>query len=358
MNILRETLESIEGIDKAATVEAKAFWDNLVHPIGSLGKLEEIGIKLAGIHGHRITEIPKRAIVVMCSDNGIVDADVTSSPQELTYLLTKAMADGYTGVSQLARGADAEVVIVDMGMKVDLKDERVVSRRISPCTNNFLEEDAMSYEDAVKAIEAGIEIADELYASGYDILGTGELGMGNTTTSAAILSVLLDLEAEVTVGKGSGVSPEQFTKKKNAVRDGIALRKPNPDDAVDVIAKIGGYDIAGLTGVFLSAAKNKKPVVIDGIITAAAALCAYRMCEHTNGYMFGSHVSVEHGAALALEEMNVDSYFDMSMRLGEGSGCPLSFKLIDSALHAMSHMGTYEQSKVMEGVLFNLRDEE
>ncbi|NLY20309.1 MAG: nicotinate-nucleotide--dimethylbenzimidazole phosphoribosyltransferase [Tissierellia bacterium] len=358
MKLLKETIESIEPINQEATVEAREFWDSLVHPIGSLGKLEEIGIKLAGIHGHRITSIPKRGIVVMASDNGIVDADVTSSPQELTWILTKAMADKYTGVSQLAIDANAEVIIVDMGMKVDLKDERVISRRISPCTKNFLIEDAMSYEDAVQSIETGIEIADRLFADGYDILGTGELGMGNTTTSAAVLAALLGLSAEETVGQGSGVSPEQFEKKLNAVKNGIELRKPNLDDPVDVLAKIGGYDIGGLTGVFLSAAKNKKPVVIDGIISAAAAVTAYKLCEHANGYMFGSHVTREKGAAFGLEAMGVDSYVSMEMRLGEGSGCPLAFKLIDSALFAMNHMGTYEQSKVLEGVLFNIRDNE
>lgn len=355
MKSLNNTVENIEGIDESLYKKGRDYWDDLVHPTGSLGELEEIGIKLYAIQGGLPKKLKKRAILVMCSDNGIIEENVSSSPRHLTRSLALAMGKGKTGVSALSKDANAEVFVVDLGIYNFEGSEDVIDRRISNSTKNFLKEDAMTYDQATQAIEVGIDLADELFKKGYDVLGAGELGMGNTTTSSAVISALTGEPAEKTVGLGSGVDSVQLQNKLNAVKNGILLRKPDVSDPVDVLAKIGGYDIAAITGVYLSAAKNKKPAVIDGIITAAAALCAYKINPNVKNYLFGSHIPKEHGAKIALDEIGIRGYMDLAMRLGEGSGCPLMFKLMDSSIFAMNNMAHFNDVDIVN-VLVNIRD--
>ncbi|MGN9166010.1 nicotinate-nucleotide--dimethylbenzimidazole phosphoribosyltransferase [Tissierellaceae bacterium HCP3S3_D8] len=357
MELLKNTLNSITSADKKAKEAAKLKWDSLVKPLGSLGTLEEWGIKIAGMTGSVDNKMEKRAVVVMSSDNGVFEEGVASSPQEFTAILTESMAKGITGVATLAKFANAEIVTVDIGLNSDFTHENVIDKKIAYGTKNFTKEPAMTYEEAVKAIEIGIEIGDQLFNDGYDILGTGELGIGNTTTSAAVLSALSDLDVDITCGKGAGLTEEQYRDKKNAINKGLNLHKPNKEDPIDVISKVGGFDIGGMCGLFLSAAKNRKPIVMDGFISSAAALCATRLKSEVKDYIIPSHLSNEPGSKYMFEELGLEPMLNLKMRLGEGSGCPLAFQIIDAALFTQENMGTFEEATIDSSILLDMREQ-
>lgn len=357
MRLLEETIRSIGEPNKEAMVEAKKIWDSRTHPIGSLGQLEDITIKLAGITGDTKNSINKKGIVVMSADNGIFEENVSSSPQIFTYLLTNAMANGETGVAALAKEQDSEVFVVDIGVIPHGEYiEGVIDKNISHGTKNFAKEPAMSREDAIKAIEVGIELADELFEKGYDILGTGELGIANTTTSSAVLAVLTGAQVKDCVGLGGGIDANQLLNKKRVIEEAIANLNPNKEDPIDILAKVGGLDICGIVGVFLSGAKNKKPVVIDGLISSVAALAANRMNPLCSNYMFASHLSKEIAAKFVLDELGLKPLVTLDMRLGEGSGCPFTFMILNSALFAMENMGTFDSTQIENKKLVNIRD--
>ena len=312
---------------------------------------------MAGITGSISNKIDKKAIVVMCSDNGVVDEGVSSAPQIFTRLLTEIMAKGITGVATLAKFTNTDIITVDIGLNGEMNNPKVINRKIANGTKNFTKESAMSYEDAIKSIEIGIEIGDRLYNEGYDILGTGELGIGNTTTSAAVLSVLAELSVDKTCGKGGGLTDEQYENKKNVILKGIELNNPNKEDPIDVLSKVGGYDIGGMCGLYLSAAKNKKPIVMDGFISSAAALCAIKLNPLVKDYIIPSHLSNEPGAKLMLDALELKPMLNLGMRLGEGSGCPLAFQIIEASIYTLENMGTFEEATIQSDVLVNIRED-
>lgn len=357
MELLKTTLDSIKPSNKEAEEKCKLKWDSLLKPLGSLGTLEEIGIKLAGITGKIDNKIEKRAVVVMSADNGIIEEGVSASPQVFTTLLTKGMAEKITGVATLAKFANAETITVDIGLNSDFVDEGVINRKIAYGTKNFCKEPAMTYEEAIQSIEIGIEIGDQLYEEGYDILGTGELGMGNTTTSSAILSVISGIDVPLTCGVGGGATREQLKDKIDAIERGIKLHNPNKEDPIDILSKLGGFDIGGMCGLFLSAAKNRKPIVMDGFISSAAALCAIRLNPNVKDYIIPSHLSDEPGAKYMFKELDLDPMLDLKMRLGEGSACPLAFQIIDAALFALENMGTLEEATIDKSILLDMREQ-
>lgn len=357
MNLLKETLDKIKVVDLEAMTLTRAKWDNLVKPVGSLGQLEEMTIRLAGMTGNIHNKLDKKAIVVMCSDNGVVDEGVSSAPQFFTVLLTESMARGITGVATLAKYTNTDIVTVDIGLNGETQNPNIINKKISNGTKNFAKEPAMSYEEAVKSIEIGIEIGDKLFGEGYDIIGTGELGIGNTTTSSAILSVLSDLDVEITCGKGAGVTDDQYENKKNVIKRAIEMHKPNKEDPIDVLAKIGGFDIGGMCGLFLSAAKNRKPVVMDGFISSAAALCAISLNPIVKDYIIPSHLSNEPGAKPMCDVLELKPMLNLNMRLGEGSGCPLAFQILEAGLFTLDNMGTFEEASIESGVLVDIREE-
>lgn len=357
MKLLKDTLNEITPSDENAKRIAREKWDGLVKPIGSLGTLEEVTIKIAGMTGSIKNTIEKRAIVVMSSDNGVVDEGVSAAPQIFTRILTESMARDITGVSILAKHTNTDIKIVDIGLNGELDNPKVINRKIANGTKNFTKEPAMSYEEAIRSIEVGIEIGDKLFGEGYDILGTGELGIGNTTTSAAILSVLTGLDIDVTCGKGAGLTEEQYENKKKVIAKGIEINKPNKEDPIDVIAKVGGFDIGGMCGLFLSAAKNRKPIVIDGFISSAAALCAVKLNPLVADYIIPSHLSDEPGAKFMMETLKLKPMLNLGMRLGEGSGCPLAFQVIEAGLYTLENMGTFEEAQINSTVLVNIRED-
>lgn len=358
MELLKNTVKSIKESDAELMEKTRGKWDGLVKPLGSLGVMEELGIKISGITGKVNNKLDKKVIVVMSSDNGVFEENVASAPQIVTTVLTEGMVQGITGVSTLGKFVGADIVTVDIGLNSDYSHEKVLNRKIARGTKNFTKGPAMSYQEAVKSIEIGIEIGDQLFAQGYQILGTGELGMGNTSTSAAVLSVLSGLDVDTTCGKGAGITEEQYKNKKETILKGIEINQPNKEDPIDVISKVGGFDIGGMCGLYLSGAKNRIPVVIDGFISSVAALCAVKLNPNVKDYLIPSHLSDEPGARYVLKELDLSPMLKMKMRLGEGSGCPLAFQIIDAVLYTQENMGTFEQATIDSSVLVDIREEE
>ena len=356
MNLFKSTLKEISQPNMLIMEETQGIWDGFLKPMGALGSLEDISVKISGMTGQVRNKIDKKAIVVMAGDNGVVEEGVSAVPANFTVLLAASMLKGITGLSALGKFAKSDIITVDIGLFEDIEDERIINKKISYGTKNFTKGPAMTYEEAIRAIEVGIEVGDKLHKEGYDILGTGELGIGNTTTAAAVLSGLTGLDVDITCGKGAGLTEEQYAGKKATIVRGINLNKPNKDDPIDVIAKLGGFDIAGMCGLYLSAAKNKKPIVIDGFISSAAALCAVRIEPLAINYMIASHLSDEPGAKYLMKELGLKPMLHMGMRLGEGTGCPLAFGIIEAALYTLDNMGTYEEGSMSSETLIDIRE--
>ena len=344
MKILTDTLHHIEPLNKEAIRNASDRLDSLTKPIGSLGEIENIIARMAGITGKVHNKIKKKNIVIMCSDNGVIVEGVSNCPKSVTATVTNNFTKEITGVYVLSKFAGSDITVVDVGVDADFNNDKIINKKVAYGTMNMMKGPAMTKEQTIKAIEAGITTVDDLVAKGYDLFGTGEMGVGNTATSSAILSVFSGLDVDITVGKGSGITQEQYINKKRVIKKSIETNKPNKNDVIDVLSKVGGFDIAGLCGCFLSAAKNRVPIVIDGFISSAAALCAYKLNPLVIGYIFASHLSAEPGAAFIMNEMGLKPMLNLNMRLGEGSGCPLAFNIIEAALFTMDNMGTFEDA--------------
>lgn len=355
MELLNETLSQIKPLYNDKAEEAKKRLDNLIKPVGSFGKLEGIAARMAGITGKVHNTINKKNTIVMCADNGVVEEGVSSCPQDITVIMTNNFTKGVTGVCVLSKFANADITIVDIGVNGDFNNPKIIDKKIAYGTKNMAKEPAMTREEAVRAIEIGIETVDKLVKEGYDLLGTGEMGIGNTATSSAVLSVLSGLSPDVVVGKGAGLTDEQFNNKKNTIKKAIDINKPDKNDVIDVIAKVGGFDIAGLCGCFLGAAKNRTPIVIDGFISSAAALCAYKLNPLARDYMFPSHLSAEPGAVYMSKELGLEPFLNLSMRLGEGTGCPLAFNIIEGALYIINNMVTFDEMTMQTDYLIDIR---
>ena len=368
---LFKQIEEIRGADAEAMRAASAYVQSLAAPPGSLGKLTDAAVQLAGITGKVKNTLGRRRIIVMCADNGVVAEGVSSTPPIVTLSQALNMTRHLTGMSSLARHFGCEVEVVDIGIATPYqgKDSGILQCRIRRGTGNIANEPAMSREEAVAAILVGIERARQASKDGVDVIGVGEMGIGNTTTSSAVLAALTDLSVENVTGRGGGLTDAAFAKKKKVIARALELHGlksisageagtvkgfGNPDP-IDVIAKVGGLDIAAMCGVFLGAALYRLPVVIDGFISIVAALCAQRLCGIAREYMFPSHVSEEIGYMRAAEELCLDPWLHMNMRLGEGSGCPLAFQILEASCALMNEMATFEQAKIDDGYLAELR---
>ena len=288
---LAEVIHSITPADQRAAAAAKARWDTIAKPLDSLGALETAVIRMAAMTGSPNVDISRRAVVVMCADNGVVAQGVTQTGQEVTAIVAENMSSGDTSVCAMARAAGAEVVPVDIGTATPLKGERILQKNIRRGTADLTQGPAMTRQEAERAVLTGVEIARDLCAKGVKLLGTGEMGIGNTTTSSAVAAVFLDKEPVVMTGRGAGLSSEGLQRKIKAIETGIAVNKPDPADPLDVVSKVGGLDLAGLAGVFLGGALCRVPVLVDGFISSVAALIAARLCPACKDYMLGSHAS-------------------------------------------------------------------
>jgi len=353
---LNKIINDIEPVNKETIVQADKRMTSLAKPLKSLGKLEEIAIKISGITGKVKNHITKKAVIIMCSDNGVVEEGVASAPQSVTLAQTINFTKGLTGVAVLAKANKTELMVVDVGINCDFNHPNVINKKIRKATYNMSKGPAMSYEEAIKAMLIGIEAVKDAKALGYEILGVGEMGIGNTSTSSAVLATLTDIKVEDVVGRGGGITDETLQWKKEVVKKSIEINKPIKDDPIDVVSKVGGFDIAAMAGVFLGAAYYKMPVVIDGFISVVAALIAFRLNSKTRDYMFTSHDSRELGFKVAMKELNLSPMLNLDMALGEGSGCPLSFSIIDSACAIMNNMATFEEAEINDSYLDELKE--
>ncbi|MBQ0059520.1 MAG: nicotinate-nucleotide--dimethylbenzimidazole phosphoribosyltransferase, partial [Lachnospiraceae bacterium] len=355
---LKAVINKIKPADDRAVELATKRQDALVKPPGSLGKLEEASIKLAGITGKVNNEIKKARIVVMCADNGVCEEGIGSAPISVTAAQAVNMNKAITGMSSIAKAFGSEIRVVDVGIATPYECDDVIKRVVRKGTRNLAKEPALTRAEVIKAISVGLEMAKKAKQEGVDVLGTGEMGIGNTTTSSAILSVLTGLSVEEVTGRGGGITDSNFLKKKQIIEQAIAMHKPNPDDVLDVMAKVGGLDIAGMCGVFLGAARERIPVVIDGFISVVSALCAYRLCPAVRDYLFPSHASYEIGYSAAIKELGLAPYFALDMRLGEGSGCPLTFAVLHAACAVMNGMETFAGAEINDDYLEEIREKD
>ena len=343
---LNEVLAAIVPADRTAMDRAKARWDSIAKPLGSLGALEDAVIRIAGMTGSPDVDLSRRAVVVMCADNGVVAEGVTQTGQEVTAIVAENMSSGDTSVCAMARSAGAEVVPVDIGVARPLTGERIVQKCIRRGTDNMVNGPAMSREEAERAILVGVEMARELCQKGCRLLATGEMGIGNTTTSSAVAAVLLQKEPVVMTGRGAGLSDEGLKKKIRAIETAVAVNHPDPADALDVLHKVGGFDLAGMAGVFLGGALCHTPVLVDGFISSVAALIAARLCPDCRDYMLGSHASEEPASQLVLAELGLRPFLYGGMRLGEGTGAVAVMPLLDMGLAVYREMTTFEATNI------------
>lgn len=343
-------LSKITPLDKAAMKAAQNRWDSRTKPLGSLGRLEGIVVRLAGINGTSEPKADKKAIVIMCADNGVVEEKVSSCPQSVTASVTCNFTQGITGINVFSRLTNAGLKIIDIGVDADLSAPGIIDRKIRKGTWNMAKGPAMTREEAVKGILTGIEAVGELKEAGVHIFATGEMGIGNTSTSSAVSSVLTGISAEELAGIGSGLTKEAYLNKIQVIRRAIEINEPQPNDPVDVLAKVGGFDIAGLAGCFLGAAIYKIPAVIDGFISAAAALVAFRLCPEVRDYMLPSHGSAEQGFSAVMKALGMEPLLNLGMRLGEGTGAALGLQLVDAALAAYNQMGSFEDASIEQYV--------
>ncbi|MBI2865182.1 MAG: nicotinate-nucleotide--dimethylbenzimidazole phosphoribosyltransferase [Chloroflexi bacterium] len=347
MTKLRETIGRIGPLDEGAMAAAKARQDSLTKPPGSLGRLEELSIKIAGITGKPLPGVERKSIVVMAGDHGIVEEGVSAYPQEVTPQMVYNFLRGVAAINVLARHVGARVVVVDMGVAADLEPHPDLrSRKVAPGTANFAKEPAMSREQAVKALEAGIEVFEAELAKGLDIVATGDMGIGNTTASTAIAAVFTGEPVGLLTGRGTGIGDEQLAHKAKVVEEAIARRQPDPRDALDVLAKVGGFEIGGLAGVILGAAAHRVPVVIDGFISGAAALVATGLCPAAREYLIPAHNSVEIGHQSVLRHLGLRPLLNLDLRLGEGTGAALAISLVEASLKILGQMATFAEAGV------------
>ena len=350
---LESLLESIEPLSKSAMEAAKTRQDALAKPPESLGRLEELSIQLAGITGTLHNTMDKTHLLVFAADNGVVEEGVSSAPQSVTLMQTINLTRAKTGASVLARHFGAGITVCDVGVNAQITEPKVLNRKIAFGTQNIVKGPAMTRDQAEKAILIGAELAMQTEANA---MGVGEMGIGNTTTSSAVLSVLLGADVETVTGRGGGITDGVFLKKKQVIAQAIALNRPDPKDPVDVLSKVGGFDLAAMCGAFLGGAASHRPMVIDGFISVVAALCAVRLCPTVGDYLVPSHASYEIGYKFAMEELGLQPIFLLNMRLGEGSGCPLAFQVLSAACAILNDMATFDQAGIDDGYLEEIRE--
>jgi len=345
-------VRAVQPLDQKAMLAAEAHQARLVKPPGSLGRLEELSVQLAGITGKVHNELPRKQLLIFAADNGVVAEGVSSAPQSVTMQQTINLTRGKTGAAVLAKRFGCGLTVCDVGVNADLCESAVLNRKIAYGTKNICTGPAMTREQALQAILTGAVVAENIDA---DAVGIGEMGIGNTTTSSAVLAVLLGADVDKVTGRGGGITEESFRKKKAVIRTAIAVNRPNRDDVIDVLAKVGGFDLAAMCGAFLGAAASRRAAVIDGFISAVAALCAVRLCPLVRGYLIPSHASFEIGYRLAMEELALRPLFDLGMRLGEGSGCPLAFQVLDAACAVMNNMASFDEAGINDDYLEEIR---
>jgi len=348
--LLANTIGMIKPLDRAAMVAARSRQDTLTKPQGSLGRLEELSVRLAGIQGKPIPQIRHKAVITMAGDHGVVAEGVGSWPQEVTAQMVYNFLRGGAGINVIARQAGARIIVVDMGVATELEpNPKLLSRKVALGTQNMCLGPAMTNEQAVKAIEMGIEVVTAEVAKGLDVVGTGDMGIGNTTASSAICAVMMGKSVAEVTGRGTGITDEQLARKVEVITRALEVNHPDLAQPLDVLAKVGGFEIGGLVGVMLAAAAHRIPVVINGFISGAAALIATTLSPGLKDFLIAAHVSAETGHKILLRHLGLKPLLNLGMRLGEGTGAALGVFLAEVAARVLAEMSTFTEAGVSEG---------
>ncbi len=351
MSLLTETIAAITPQDTVFRARARERLEQLTMPFWALGRLMDLAEDLAGITRSLRPPIARKTIVTMAGDHGVTVEGVSKFPQEVTAQMVHNFVNGGAGINALARQVGAEVVVVDMGVAIDLSElvsqGKIMSRRVAPGTGNMALGPAMTREQAVNSLEAGIEVVQKLSVS-TDVFGTGEMGIGNTTPSSAVVAVLSGASVETVTGAGTGIDEEQRNHKVAVIKRALAVNQPSRQDGLDVLAKVGGFEIGGIAGLILGAAALKKPVVVDGFISTAGALIAHALCPLAADYMISAHRSMERGHVAALEILGKKPLIDLDLRLGEGTGAALAMNFLEAAVRVLTEVATFEEAAVSE----------
>ncbi len=341
---LNDILKEIQSLDMSSMDIAKQKLDSLSKPVGSLGELENICIKLAGIYRTPNLDVSSKYVVAFAGDHGVYEEGVAADPQFITKAQIPNFAKGICAVGTLAKLQGAEIIAVDVGVNTTEVLEGVVDRKIRCGTSNMHKGMAMSHEEAIRSIEIGIETVYNAINNGARVIAIGEMGIGNTTPSSAIISIYSDCDPKYVTGKGAGLDEKGVVHKANIIRESIELNKPNKHDAIDVLAKVGGFEIGAMAGAIIGAASKNIPVVLDGFISYAAALIARGLSEKSVDYMIASHYSAEPGTIKALELLKLNAPIHLNMRLGEGSGGTMFFPILDAGVYLYNNMATRKDS--------------
>ena len=348
---LQELIDSIKPVDKKFFTIAQNRLDMLTKPQGSLGRLEEFCKTLVGITENPMPDISRKVIFVFAGDHGIVEEGVSAFPKEVTRQMVKNFLARGAAINCLASHVGAEVVVVDTSVAYDFGSHPgLISKKIVSGTKNMTKTAAMTYQQAMQSLAVGIDVASEFSKAGYNFFAAGEMGIGNTTPSSAIVSALTGKPVAEVTGRGTGIDTQSYQKKIKVIEKAIALNQPDPNDPVDVLAKVGGAEIGAIAGLVLGAALNRIPVVIDGFISSVGALIAHRLCPNVQHYLFAAHRSVEAGHTVILEAMGLTPILDLNMRLGEGTGAALAMIIIEGALKTYKEMATFGSAEVSEAV--------
>lgn len=352
---LKQYCGAVTVPDREIMDAARRRQAELAKPPGSLGKLEDYSIRLAGITGQVRPHVEKCRVLVLAADNGVTAEGISSAPTSVTLSQVINMTRHKTGMSALAYYFGNEVVVADMGIDTDRPIPGVLDRKVRRSTGNIAREPAMTRQQALHALETGMELAAQAAADGVQALGIGEMGIGNTTTSSAVLCALTGASVADVTGRGGGLTDAGYQKKIAVIETALALHRPDKNDPIDVLTKVGGLDLAAMTGAYLGCAAEHIPAVVDGFISIVAALCAVRLCPAARDYLFLSHASYEIGYRLAAEELGQEPCLLLEMRLGEGSGCPLMLQIMRAACAVLCNMATFEEASINDDYLDEIR---
>jgi nicotinate-nucleotide--dimethylbenzimidazole phosphoribosyltransferase len=352
MTNLAEIVNGIHPVDREWTAKARERTAQLVMPTRALGRLHEISEQICGIQTTLQPSINRKAVLVMAGDHGVVNEGVSAYPQEVTGAMVQTFLAGGAAINAICRHVSADVYVVDMGIIADFKDvnmpdnDRLIIHKIAPGTANFVQGPAMSLQEAEQAVMLGFQEASKLFQDGVEIIGTGDMGIGNTTPSAAIGAVLCGTDLAEMVGRGTGIDDEGLSRKQEVIRRGIEANSPNPEDGLDVLSKIGGFEIGGIAGCVLAGAYHRRPVMIDGFISTAGALIAHAICPTVAEYLISGHCSEEPGHRHMLKHLNLNPILNLGMRLGEGTGGAMAMSIVDGALGVFKEVMTFAEAGV------------
>ncbi len=350
MQKILDMLASVTPLDNDAMEAARTRQQELTKPAGSLGRLEEIAIQIAGITGQSKPTIERKAVIVMAGDHGVTAEGVSAYLSEVTPQMVYNFLRGGAAINALAKYAGANVIIVDIGVAADIALSDLISRKVAYGTANMVKGATMTREHMVEAISVGIDIFEAQFEQGIDLVATGDMGIGNTTAASAIAAALLRQPVSQVTGRGTGIDDEQLAHKIEVIERALERNRPDSQDPFDVLTKVGGLEIAGLVGVIIAAAARRVPLVIDGLISGAAALLAVEMKPMIRDYLLAGHSSVERGHRLMLEHMQLAPLLDLKLRLGEGTGAVLAMSIIEAALRAHNEMATFAEAGVSENI--------